>query len=194
VSQQVEAAKADLAKQAEEKARSAVGVELEDLRRQADEKEKLLKAAQAAELELRQQKRVLEEREKTQELEVARKLDDERRKIEEATAKRLDEEHRLREAEKDKMLQDALKVNEDLRRKLQQGSQQAQGEVLELELETLLTNAFPWDSISPVPQRRHRCRPHPEGRLAVGSRLRHHHLGSQAHESMERRLDAKAEG
>ena len=44
------------------------------------------------------------------------------------------------------------KVNEELRRKLQQGSQQAQGEVLELELETLLANAFPFDAVSPVPK------------------------------------------
>ena len=152
MSQQVEAAKAALTHDVTEKARTAVEVELADLKRRADEKEKLLKAAQAAELELRQQKRLLEDREKALELEVARKLDAERRTIEEATTKRLDEEHRLREAEKDKRLQDALKVNEDLRRKLQQGSQQAQGEVLELELETLLANTFPFNSVSPVPK------------------------------------------
>jgi len=152
VSQQVEAAKAALAEEASEKARTAVEVELADLKRQADEKEKLLQAAQAAELELRQQKRLLEDREKALELEVARKLDAERRTIEEATTKRLDEEHRLRDAEKDKKLQDIQRVNEELRRKLQQGSQQAQGEVLELELETLLANAFPFDSVSPVPK------------------------------------------
>jgi hypothetical protein len=152
VSQQVEAAKAALAKEASQKARSAVEVELQDLRRQADEKEKLLLSAQAAELELRQQKRLLEDREKALELEVARKLDEERRNIEQATTKRLDEEHRLRDAEKDKKLQDIQRVNEELRRKLQQGSQQTQGEVLELELETLLANTFPFDSVSPVPK------------------------------------------
>ena len=37
-------------------------------------------------------------------------------------------------------------------RKLQQGSQQTQGEVLELELEELLRAAFPFDQIEPVPK------------------------------------------
>jgi hypothetical protein len=45
-----------------------------------------------------------------------------------------------------------LAVNEELRRKLQQGSQQTQGEVLELELEELLRAEFPFDHIEPVPK------------------------------------------
>ena len=40
----------------------------------------------------------------------------------------------------------------DLQRKSEQGSQQAQGEVLELELEELLRRTFPYDSIEPVPK------------------------------------------
>jgi len=117
-----------------------------------EEKDNLLNAAQASELELRQQKRALEEREKTLTLEVARRLEEEVGKIEEAAAKRLEEEHRLRDAEKDRKLQDAQRINDELRRKLQQGSQQTQGEVLELELETLLRSTFPSDHIEPVPK------------------------------------------
>ena len=45
------------------------------------------------------------------------------------------EKHRLKEAEYRKKIEDAQKANEDLKRKLEQGSQQLQGEVLELELE-----------------------------------------------------------
>ena len=41
-------------------------------------------------------------------------------------------------------------MNEDLSRKLEQGSQQLQGEVLELELETVLRTSFPHDRIEPV--------------------------------------------
>ena len=41
---------------------------------------------------------------------------------------------------------------EDLRRKAEQGSQQLQGEVQELELESLLRSKFPLDSIEPVPK------------------------------------------
>jgi hypothetical protein len=39
-----------------------------------------------------------------------------------------------------------------LKRKLEQGSQQTQGEALELGLETLLAHAFPMDEIQPVPK------------------------------------------
>ena len=52
--------------------------------------------------------------------------------------------------EKEKQLADALKVNEELKRKLQQGSQQTQGEVLELALENTLKTQFPHDEISAV--------------------------------------------
>ena len=41
---------------------------------------------------------------------------------------------------------------EELRRKAEQGSQQAQGEALELELEEVLKTAFPFDMIEPVPK------------------------------------------
>src|SRR3984893_7378613 len=76
----------------------------------------------------------------------------ERRKIEEQAVRGIEEQYRLKDAEKDKKLQDALAVNEELRRKLEQGSQQTQGEVLELELEDLIRTTFPFDQIEPVPK------------------------------------------
>jgi hypothetical protein len=144
VQEQVKAATANLKTIAEQQARQSVALELEDLRRQAAEK--------AEKLQLRKQKRELEERERRLELDIARKLDGERRKIEEHAAEQIEEQYRLKDAEKDKKLQDALAVNDELRRKLQQGSQQTQGEVLELELEDLLRSAFPLDHIEPVPK------------------------------------------
>jgi hypothetical protein len=44
---------------------------------------------------------------------------------------------------------------EELRRKSEQGSQQLQGEVQELELEALLRSKFPHDTIEPVPKGEH---------------------------------------
>jgi hypothetical protein len=41
---------------------------------------------------------------------------------------------------------------EDLKRRAEQGSQQLQGEVLELELEAMLRSRFPRDAIEPVPK------------------------------------------
>ncbi|MDE5446545.1 DUF2130 domain-containing protein [Bradyrhizobium hipponense] len=152
IQDRIRAAQDRLQSEATAKAHQAVSVEIDDLRRQAAEKQLLLQASQQQELELRKQKRSIEEREKTLELELIRKLDEERAKIEVAITRRLDDQHRLRDAEKDKKLQDAIRVNDELRRKLEQGSQQTQGEVLELQLQQLLSNAFPEDQIEPVPK------------------------------------------
>ena len=132
--------------------RDVLSVEISDLKEQAAEKDRRLVEAEKAELLLRKEKRELEEKGKRLELEVARRIDAERTKIQEDTAKQLQEEFRLKDAEKDKKLQDAMKVNDELRRKLQQGSQQTQGEVLELELEELIRTTFPMDQIEPVPK------------------------------------------
>src|SRR5260370_21313689 len=64
----------------------------------------------------------------------------------------MEEEHARQVAEKDKRLSDAMKANDELRRKLQQGSQQLQGEVLELSLEDLISQTFPSDLVQPVPK------------------------------------------
>ena len=58
-------------------------------------------------------------------LEVQRQVDAERQRIEQGVA----EDFRLREAEWRKKIDDAQKANDDLKRKLEQGSQQLQGEV-----------------------------------------------------------------
>ncbi len=71
--------KEKLEKEAKQKAEEASAIELADLRSQIKEKETKLKDAQDAELELRKQKRELEERKKSFELEMTRKLDEERK-------------------------------------------------------------------------------------------------------------------
>jgi hypothetical protein len=60
------------------------------------------------------------------------------------------EEHRLKQLETERKLKDALDTAGQLRIRLEQGSQQTQGEVLELDLETQLRQLFPGDEIVPV--------------------------------------------
>jgi hypothetical protein len=152
VAEKTKVALSEIEKRAHTKAQEAVSVELEDLKRQAAEKDRKLDAAHQSELEWRKQKRELDERAKNLDLEAARKIDEERQKIQDETARRVAEEYRMRDAEKDKKLHDALKVNDELKRKLEQGSQQTQGEVLELQLEELIRGAFPLDQIDAVPK------------------------------------------
>ena len=54
--------------------------------------------------------------------------------------------------EKDQTITAMQKQIEELRRRAEQGSQQLQGEVQELELEAILTTKFPRDTILPVPK------------------------------------------
>jgi hypothetical protein len=74
------------------------------------------------------------------------------KKIKEEASKNAQEEQRLRLKEKDLQLEEIRKVNEDLKRKLEQGSQQRQGEVLELDLEEKLHMQFPNDEFLPIPK------------------------------------------
>jgi class 3 adenylate cyclase len=152
ISERLAAERVNLSKELEVKLRSGFSTEIADLKRQANERSERLAQAQAIELELRTEKRNLEEREKARDLEMARKLDKERVRIQLEISTRLEEEHARQVAEKDKRLSDAMKANDELRRKLQQGSQQLQGEVLELALEDLISQTFPSDLIQPVPK------------------------------------------
>src|SRR5688572_8027527 len=115
-------------------------------------KEGTLARFRTEELLLRKQLREVEEARKNQDLEYQRKLDTERKKIEEHARSAAGEEVSRREAQWKAQLESAQREAADLKRKLEQGSQQLQGEALELSLEALLKNAFPLDEILPVPK------------------------------------------
>ena len=150
LSDQIESARKDAEEKAKKKAEESIKLDLEDLKAQLQEKDAKLQEGQKQELELRKKQRELEEREKTAELAMTRKLDEERSKIQEETLKNYENEHRLKDAEKDKQMGDMKKKIDELKRKSEQGSQQNQGEVLELELEEMLTEEFVFDQIDPV--------------------------------------------
>src|SRR5262249_26450402 len=80
----------------------------------------------------------------------ARQLDTERESIRESAKQKAREEHQLKDAENIKLIGDLRKELDNLKRKAEQGSQQLQGEVLELSLESILLKEFPHDSIEPV--------------------------------------------
>ena len=135
---------------AKKEAQESLNIKISDLNEQLEEKTKNLKEAQRQELELRKRQRELEEKEEKLELELSRKIDAERQKIIQKTSNEFEETHRLKDAEKDKQLDDMKKQIDELKRKSEQGSQQMQGEVLELELEESLKEEFPFDDIEPV--------------------------------------------
>src|SRR6266571_4591224 len=83
-------------------------------------------------------------------IEMEKKLAQEEEKIRHSAQTKAEEEQRLKMLAKDKQLSDMLKELEDAKRKLQQDSQQTQGEVFELEFEQLLQKEFSHDKITPV--------------------------------------------
>lgn len=111
---------------------------------------KKLEEADKNELELRKKARELEEKEKRIELEMARKMDEERKKIVEVTKKEEEEQYRLKVQEKDKQMEILNKTIGELKRKAEQGSQQIQGEVQEDDLKDLLATTFVTDIIEDV--------------------------------------------
>ena len=104
----------------------------------------------AIELQLRKERESLEQHQHQLELDVQRRLDEERGRIAESAKTAEAERSRLREAELQKKLDDTRAELSDTQRRLDQGSQQLQGEVLELILEEELTAAFPLDTVSEV--------------------------------------------
>ncbi|OQZ04159.1 MAG: hypothetical protein B6D34_04085 [Candidatus Brocadia sp. UTAMX1] len=152
VSQKLQAEREKLKLESRKEVEDAIRVELKDLKDQNVEKEQKLAEAQRVELEFRKKVRELEELGKNQELEIARKLDEERKIISEKARKEAEEEMRLKLLEKEKQLEDTKKALDEAKRKAQQGSMQTQGEVLELGMESLLKAQFPTDTIEPVPK------------------------------------------
>jgi hypothetical protein len=102
------------------------------------------------EVELRREKGVLAEKAASLEVESARKLDAERAEIAEKARRQEQERAAFEKAELHKKLDDVNAKLADAQRKIEQGSQQLQGEVLELAIEENLRRAFPLDTIEEV--------------------------------------------
>ena len=137
----------EIAKQAAiAKVKAEIGLEQKSLQDELDKKNVQLSAFREQELALRKEKQALEEQKQNMALDLQRRIDEERKLILEKEAGRVS----LIEAEWKKKFDDIQKNNDDLRKKLEQGSQQLQGEVLELEIEKILSTSFYRDLIEEV--------------------------------------------
>lgn len=119
----------------EEKLKEARNKELTFLQKEQELKNR------EAELEIQLQKRLLEERSHL--TEQIRKEESERGALKET-------ELQMRMKELEKQLEDQKKLAEEMKRKAEQGSMQLQGEVQELMLEEILKVTFPFDEVKEV--------------------------------------------
>lgn len=135
---------------AQKKAEEAAETNLKDLKAQLQEKTAEIKQARDDELELRKRERELIKKTEKAELEIARRLTEERGTLKTEIESALRGEHDLVIKEKDTQLDRVRKQLKEATRKAEGKSQELQGEALELELEELLRKTFPTDEIQAV--------------------------------------------
>jgi hypothetical protein len=141
------------------KARLAIGgevdlktkelAELQEVLKQRDAK---LTEAQNAQAELIRKERELEDSKREMNLTIERKVQESLVSVRDKARRETEDELKMKVTEKEQTIAAMSRQIEDLKRKAEQGSQQLQGEVLELELEALLRAKFPLDVIEPVPK------------------------------------------
>jgi hypothetical protein len=138
-----------LAAEAATRARAETALELKLAGERLAEQQRQIEAAQQTELALRQQAEAIESRARGLDLELARKLDAKKAEWEAQMRQLLGDEQALKLREKEKQIDDLRRVIDDLKRKSAQGSQELQGEVLELDIQAALEALFPHDAIRP---------------------------------------------
>lgn len=173
------------------KAREAVAGDLQAKEAEAAELRKNLEAnnaklaeAQQAQAELIRKERALADEKRGIELTIEKRVQASVDDIRSKAKQESDEAARLKVAEKDQTIESMSRTIEELRRKAEQGSQQSQGEVFELELEEVLRGKFPMDAIEPV-AKGELGRRRSAGQRLHRSACRHDPLGVQAHQSLE---------
>lgn len=102
------------------------------------------------ELEFLKREQILKEQQQNFELDMQKKLLEERKVIEDMAKQKADAENLLRIKEKDMKLEQLMEQLEIMKKKAEQGSMQLQGEVQEIALEELLKASFPFDNIAEV--------------------------------------------
>jgi hypothetical protein len=123
--------------------------DLQDILKQRDAK---LADAQKAQADLIRKQRELDDARREFELTVEKRVQTDLSAAREKAKKEAEDEMKLKVMEAEQTIASMQKQIEDLKRRAEQGSQQLQGEVQELEIESLLSARFPRDTVQPVPK------------------------------------------
>lgn len=144
------------------KAKLAIGTDLEqktkevaDLNEVLKQRDVKLAEAQKTQADLLRKQRELDDARRELELTVEKRIQEGLSVTRDKARKEAEEELKFKVMEKEETIASMQKTIEDLKRKAEQGSQQLQGEVQELELEAILKTKFPRDTIEPVPKGEH---------------------------------------
>ncbi len=159
VAAQLKAERVRVIAEESKKAKLASAAELENKARELTDLQEVLKSrdqklaeAQQAQAELIKKQRALDDEKRELELTVEKRVQSGLTEVRSLAKKEAEDEQKLKVMEKEQTIAAMQKQIEDLKRRAEQGSQQLQGEVQELELENLLRTKFPFDAIEPVPK------------------------------------------
>ncbi|MCP3463489.1 DUF2130 domain-containing protein [Bradyrhizobium sp. CCGUVB23] len=157
VAEKLKAERQSIAQDEARKAKRALATDLEsqakeiaDLQDVLTQRDTKLAEAQAAQAELLRKQRELDDARRELELSIEQRVQEALAIVREQAKKDVEDSLRLKVSEKEEQILSMQRQIEELRRKAEQGSQQLQGEVLELQLETLLGGRFPLDVLEPV--------------------------------------------
>jgi hypothetical protein len=142
-----------------QKAKLAIGDDLNQKTKEINNLQEILKQnnaklaeAQKAQADVIRRQRELDDAKRELDLTVQKRVNADLSAERDKARKEAEEELKFKVMEKDQTITAMQKQIEDLKRRAEQGSQQLQGEVQELELESLLAAKFPHDTIQPVPK------------------------------------------
>ena len=159
VQEKMEAQRSTIAAEERKKAEAHAAKELDDAvekiaeaRTELIANEEKLAEAQKEQANLLRNQRDRDEEKRELDLTVEKKIQEGLSAAREKAQKDAEDLMGLRVREKEETITQMARQIEDLRRKAEQGSQQLQGEVQELQLEETLREKFPEDSIDPVPK------------------------------------------
>ena len=158
-SEKLKAERAAIAADETKKARALLGNDLENKAKELAEiqevliqRDKKLAEAQAAQADLIRKQRELDDAKREMDLTIEKRVQESLTSVRDKAKLEAEEGLRLRVMEKEQTIASMQKQIEELRRRAEQGSQQLQGEVQELEIESLLREQFPFDKINSVPK------------------------------------------
>jgi hypothetical protein len=159
VSSQLKTERARILQEESLKAKQASAAELEGKARELLELQEVLKSrdeklaeAQKAQADIIKKQRELDDEKRELELTVEKRIQDGLSEVRNQAKREAEDGLKLKVMEKDQTIASMQQKIEELKQKAEQGSQQLQGEVQELELESMLRAKFPYDSIEPVPK------------------------------------------
>ncbi len=146
-----------IADEEQKKARASLQADLDAAKQEKDavqtelaENRKKLADARALELQLRQERQSLKDAQDQFELDKQRAIDEAKAAIRAEAAQQAEQQASFKLLEKQKTIDDLNQKLKEAVQKAEQGSQQLQGEVMEMQLEALLRSKFPRDLVEPV--------------------------------------------